>query len=152
MVAGILRFFAPVGSCILCSSVAIMAEGVIFEFFMSKPQFSLDTAQMKDPRTLSYLGIIIGYTIYVSGYIITQVLTPVIANDGGQISDVISIMPLIFGRGFFAALTGGIALPLVILSEHLNIDVAGIKEKLYYSASTITTTFCWAIVLIFYYA
>ncbi|MCK4614085.1 MAG: hypothetical protein KAU14_04710 [Thermoplasmata archaeon] len=152
LVAGILRFFAPVGSCILCSSIAIMAEGVIFELVMSRPIFSLNSLNAKDPRTWAYLGIITGYAIYVSGYIITQVLTPIIAHDGGHILDVVGILPLILGRGFFAAILGGVSLPLVVLSEHLSIDVVKVRKELYYTASTLATTFCWAVVLLIYFS
>ena len=152
LVAGVLRFFAPVGSCLICSSIAIMAEGVIFEIIMGRPAFSFHTTHMKDPRTLTYLGVIVGYTIYVSGYIITQLLTPLVAGDGGQIADVAGILPLIFGRGFFAGLLGGVTLPVATFLPHLNIDVARVRKDVYYSVSTATAGISWAVVLVIYFS
>jgi hypothetical protein len=151
VVAGIMRYFAPVGSFVLCSAIAIVAEGVIFEFIMSRPQFSLATSTMKDPRGLSYLGVIMAYIIFVTGYITTQVLTPVLGSDSGSVFDVVSVLPIIFGAGFFAALLGGVSLPLVVLAPQLDIDVTAVKKELYYGLSTGTSVFCWALLVVIYY-
>ena len=34
IIAGLLRFAAPVGSCVICSSIAIVAEAAVFELVM----------------------------------------------------------------------------------------------------------------------
>ena len=152
MIAGILRFFAPVGSVVICSAIAIMAEGVVFEIIMSRPQFTQGSRFMKEPRSLVYLGIILGYTIFVTGYITTLVLTPVLGSESGSLLDVVSALPLVLGRGFFAALLGGVSMPLAALAPQLDIDIARVKKELYYTISTATSAFCWlAIVVLFYY-
>jgi len=151
VVAGIMRYFAPVGSFVLCSAIAIVAEGAIFEMIMSRPSFNQGSLTMKDPRGLSFLGIIVGYTIFVSGYIITQILTPVVGSDSGSVLDVVAALPIILGSGFFAALLGGLSLPLVILAPQLEIDVAKVKKEIFYTISSGVSAFCWImLVLIFH--
>ena len=49
LVAGMLRFVAPIGSCVICSALAIGAEGLVFEFIYSRP--SLNINKLKDPAT-----------------------------------------------------------------------------------------------------
>lgn len=151
LIAGVLRFFAPVGSCIICSSIAIMAEGVIFEIIMNRPSFSLNRVEMKDVRRLAFLGVIIAYTIYVSGYMITQIMTPLVAGEAVVAADVARVLPLALGRGFFAAFLGGMTMPAVVLSPQLNINVNKVKREYYYTASTATSALCWVIVLVFHF-
>ncbi len=145
VVAGLLRYAAPVGSCVLCSAIAIMAEGVVFELIINRPVFRFGTDRMGDPRTLAYLGVIMGYTIFVTGYIITQILTPILGASTLNMMDVVGILPLILGRGFFAALLGGVSLPLVTLAPQLNIDLSRVRKEIYYPITVTIAALCWLV-------
>lgn len=151
VVAGIMRYFAPVGSFVLCSAIAIVAEGVVFEIIMSRPSFSLAASTIRDPRGLSYLGVITAYFIFVTGYVVTQVLTPIVGSDSGSVFDVVGVLPIILGSGFFAALLGGVSLPLVTLAPQLDVNVADVKKELYYGLTTGASLFCWALLVVIYY-
>ena len=151
VIAGLLRFIAPIGTFVYCSAIAIMAEGVVFEIIMSRKQFSLKAKTMRDPRSLAYLGVIMGYAIFVVGYITTQILTPVVSSGSGSVLDVVDALPIILGRGFFAALLGGVSLPLVVLAPQLSINVARVKKEFYYTASALGSAFSWAVIVYFYY-
>ena len=151
IVAGIMRYFAPVGSFVLCSAIAIIAEGVVFEIIMRRPSFSLSASTMRDPRGLAYLGVTMAYIIFVTGYITTQILTPILGSDSGSVLDVIAVLPIILGSGFFAALLGGVSLPLVVLAPQLDIDIAAVKKEFYYGLSTGASVFCWALLVVIYY-
>ncbi len=59
LVAGALRLFNPFGGCFICSAIAIMAEGLLFDLIWTG--FSLD---LKKPQTLTIqasLGICSAY-------------------------------------------------------------------------------------------
>jgi len=147
-VAGLLRFIAPIGSYVICSALAIAVEGAVFEIIYSRPMFNIN--KIKNTWTLVFLGVISGYVIYVSGYIFTQIMTPVVAGSGFVASDFFAALPLIFGRGFFAALFGGVALPVAMLSKHLEIDVYKVKKEHYYPTLAVTSVCCWALVIVLF--
>ena len=50
LVAGTLRLFNPFGGCFICSAIAIMAEGMIFELVWCR--LSLDLRDLKTPILL----------------------------------------------------------------------------------------------------
>ena len=107
--------------------------------------------KIRDVKTLAYLGIISAYIIFVTGYIFTQITTPIISAGTFHISDLIETMPLILGRGFFAAVAGGACLPAVLLTKHLSIDVSKIERKLYYPTLTAISAYCWILVIFIYH-
>jgi len=148
LVAGLLRFFAPIGTVVICSALAIAAEGIVFEIILLAP--SLNLAKLRRPVPLMSLGVIIGYSVYVAGYLFTHVTTPIASGEAFVAADLMSVLPLGLGRGFFAAVAAGIAMPIVVLSRSLHIDVERVAREHYYPISTIVTVFCWAaFVLIF---
>ncbi len=151
--AGILRFVAPVGTCVLCASIAIMAEGLIFELIVNRKVIlgSINGTQ-RDFRTLAFAGIIGGFLIFSVGYIITQIMTPLV-TEGSLIafSDLVGILPLIAGRGFFAAALGGISMPAVMAVDLVHLDVNKFKKGAYYTASGIVSVACWVIVLLVFF-
>lgn len=152
MVAGILRFLAPVGTCILCAAIAIMVEGLIFEVIINR-KVILESVRGtgRDYRTLVFSGIIIGFTMFSVGYILTQFLTPLF-KEGTIIafSDLWGILPLIFGRAFFAAFLGGIVLPAATLVDLIHIDLSEIKRGAYYTASGLVSAACWIMVVVLF--
>jgi hypothetical protein len=150
LVAGVLRFFAPVGTCILCAAIAIMVEGLIFEAIVNRKVILGSIRGIeRDHRTLVFAGIITGFTMFSIGYILTQVLTPLF-KEGTLIafSDLWGILPLIFGRAFYAALLGGITLPAVALVDLIHLDLNDLRKGAYYTVSGMISAACWILVLV----
>ena len=154
LVAGLLRFWAPVGTCVICSALAIVAEGMVFELIFNRPVFDITRrgAELRNVKTLALLGIVTGFTIYVVGYMFTQVMTPVLTEEAGFVlSNFVGVMPIIIGSGFFAALFGAVALPVAVLAEQLHLDINSIKKEHYYGAVGGISVFCWLFVIAFFY-
>ncbi|MFO7618797.1 MAG: hypothetical protein R6W91_03985 [Thermoplasmata archaeon] len=152
IVAGTLRFWAPVGTCVICSALAIMAEGLVFELIFNRPVFNINrSSNMRSAKTLALVGVIAGFTIYVTGYMFTQIFTPILTAGTFSISNFISVLPLIFGSGFFAAVFGGISTPLAVLAKQLYVNVTTIRKEHYYIAAAGISTFCWVLVFAFFY-
>ena len=154
IVAGLLRFWAPIGTCVICSALAIAAEGLAFELIFNRPAVDFTKSNitvLKDTKVLALVGIIAGYTIYVTGYMFTQIMTPILADGMFSSSNFIAVLPLIIGRGFFAAIFGGIALPVAVRAPLLSLDVNKISTYNYYAATTGISAFCWMFVFAFFY-
>jgi hypothetical protein len=150
LVAGFLRFWAPIGTCVVCSALAIVAESLVFEILFNRPMLSIRELARADRRgamtLLASLGIVAGYSIYVTGYIFTQIMTPLVTGSGFVLSDFASVLPLILGRGFFAALCGAFALPLFVLVRSIDVDVANVGKIDYYVTGLAGAVICWSIV------
>jgi hypothetical protein len=152
IVAGALRFWAPVGTCVICSALAIMAEGLIFELIFNRPVFDINRSpNMKSVRTLALLGITAGFTIYVTGYMFTQIFTPLLTEGAFAPANFVANLPIMIGTGFFAAVFGGISAPLAVLAKQLYVNVTSIKKEHYYAAAAGISTFCWALVFAFFH-
>jgi len=150
IVAGVLRFFAPIGSCVLCAAIAMMVEGLIFELIVNRKVVLRSIRGIeRDYRTLVFAGVVTGFTMFSIGYILTQVLTPLF-KEGILISfsDLWGILPLIFGRAFYAAFLGGIMMPAATTVDRLHLDVNKWKKTIYYPASGAISLFCWIMVLV----
>ncbi|EMR74598.1 hypothetical protein MBGDF03_00307 [Thermoplasmatales archaeon SCGC AB-540-F20] len=143
LVAGTLRLFNPFGGCVICSGIAIMAEGLLFELIWYG--MSLDLKELKTHTMKISMGIISTYCCYVGGYIITQVLTPLISSAGFHLSNLIIFMPQILSSGLLAALIGGITVPLILILK--NIDINRIKDRVYYPTTAAVSILCWSIVI-----
>ena len=142
LVAGGLRLFNPFVGCHLCSAIAIIAEGAIFEIIFYR--ISLDFNELKTTVMKSSMGVITAYSIYVSGYIITQILTPIVSGANFYFENLIVFMPNILGSGLIAAIIGGAVFPLTMLATKLNLTV---KDKMYYQATLVISLICWLIVV-----
>jgi hypothetical protein len=92
----------------------------------------------------SSIGILSAYTLFVSGYIITQILTPIVAGAGFYLENLIVFIPRILAAGILPALIAAITVPIIISTKQLDI---AIKDKLYYPAGISVTIFCWATVI-----
>ena len=153
LVAGLLRYWAPIGTCVICSALAIAAEGLVFELIFNRPVFDIRRSgnTMMNAKTLAFLGVTAGFTIYVTGYMFTQIFTPVITTGAFNFSNFGAVLPLIIGRGFFAAALGGVALPVAVMVKQLHFNFAEIKKEHYYGIASSVTAFCWlAMFAIFY--
>ena len=150
VVAALLRFWSPVGTCVICSALAIAFESLVFEFIFNWKTTTLVKDGQKFKLTVAMLiplGMIAGYTIYVSGYIFTQIMTPVLTAGSFVASDLMNVMPLILGRGFFAAVFGGIALPLAMLVNVPSVDIYRVTDKPYYATMISISAVCWVLVI-----
>ena len=150
IVAATLRFWSPVGTCVICSALAIAFEALVFEFLFSWKATNPVKNSVKFDLTLAMLipmGIVAGYLIYISGYFFTQIMTPILTEGSVVASDIGNVAPLILGRGFFAAMFGGISLPLALKLNIPSIDIYKITSKPYYAATISISVFCWAIVI-----
>jgi hypothetical protein len=142
VIAGTLRLFNPFVGCHICSALAIMAEGAIFEILWYN--ISFDLSELKTITTQVSIGILTSYIVYVGGFTLTQILTPIISGPGFYFENLIAIMPNIFSSGLLPALIGGAVLPAIILIK--NIDFT-IKKRLYYPTTIGVSVLCWFIVV-----
>jgi hypothetical protein len=141
LVAGTLRLFNPMG-CHLCSAIAIIAEGGIFELIWLK--LSSDLRELKPITMQISMGIISGYFVFIFGFIITQILSPIIAGTGFFIENLVLIMPNILADGMIPALIGGIAIPTVLFVNSFNLSI---KDRIYYPTTIGISAICWFIVI-----
>jgi len=142
LVAGALRLFNPFGGCFICSAIAILAEGAIFELIWYG--LSLDLKELNTITMKSSIGILTAYVIYVGGYIITQILTPIISSAGFYLENLIVFLPQIFASGLLAAILGGITVTATLQLREIDITI---KDRLYYPATIGISIFCWLIVI-----
>ncbi len=143
LVAGALRFFNPFGGCFICSAIAIMAEGLLFDLIWTG--FSLDKKETQSLISQTSFGITSAYLVYVGGYIITQILTPVFSSAGFYVENLIVFIPQILASGLLAALLGVATVPAIFSLKKLNIVV---QERLYYPMTIGISAFCWVFVIV----
>lgn len=142
LVAGGLRLFNPFVGCHLCSAIAIMAEGAIFEIIWYK--ISFDFSELKTIIMQSSMGITSAYFIYIGGYIVTQILTPIASGANFYIENLIVFLPRILSIGLIAAVIGGAALPATLLAKKIDVTI---KDRLYYPITIGVSAFCWFLVI-----
>ncbi|MEM0466573.1 MAG: hypothetical protein QXX20_03085 [Candidatus Thermoplasmatota archaeon] len=144
LVAGTLRLLDPFGGCFICSAFAIIAEGALFELIALKISFNLQDLTSKKIQVS--IGIITAYTMYIGGYLITQILTPLLSSAGFSLRNLIVFIPSILARGFIAALLGGCILPMMVFV--LQKQKLSIKDAFYYPATISISVVCWMSVII----
>lgn len=142
VVAGILRIFNPFGGCHLCSALAIMAEGAIFEMIWYSFSFNFDN--LKNITNQVSMGIVTAYLVYVGGYIVTQILTPVVSGVGFYLENLLVFLPRILASGLLTALIGAFVLPSVLQLSRLDLKL---KDALYYPTTFGISAICWIAVL-----
>ena len=143
LVAGALRLFNPFGGCVVCSAIAIAAEGLLFELIWYK--MSLDFSELKTITMKLSMGIVTAYSCYVGGYVITQILTPMVASAGFYVENLIVFMPQILARGLLAAIVGGITVPAIFALKDVNIN--NVKDRIYYPTAVSVSILCWVVVI-----
>jgi hypothetical protein len=142
LVAGSLRMFNPFVGCHLCSALAIMAEGAIFEMIWYS--FSFDFDNMKNITNKVSMGIVTAYTIYVGGYVVTQILTPIVSGVGFYVENLIVFLPRILASGLLPGLIGAFVFPIVLQLSKLDLKI---KDTLYYPTTFGVSAFCWIVVV-----
>lgn len=142
LTAGALRLFNPFGGCQVCSAIALMGEGLLFELIWN--YLATDKlGKLNSLTTKVSMGIFTSYCVFVVGYIITQILTPLVYGSF-YLENFLSMMPQYFARGLPAGLIGGMTIPLVLSLRTLNVTV---KDKLYYPTTLGVTAVCWITVI-----
>jgi len=142
LIAGSLRVFNPFIGCQICSAIAIMAEAMLFEIIFYG--ISTDFKELKNLTMQTSIGIISAYVIFVGGYIVTQVLTPIVAGSGFYLENLIVFMPRILAAGVLPALIATITVPTILMVKKLDLSI---KDRLYYSTAVGITIFCWVTVI-----
>ena len=142
LVAGTLRVFNPFIGCQICSAIAIMAEGALFELIFTT--ISLDFKELKSLTMQSSIGIFSAYIIFVGGYIVTQILTPIVAGAGFYLENLIVFMPKILSGGILPALIATITVPIVISVKKLDLSI---KDRMYYPTTIGISILCWIVVI-----
>ena len=141
LIAGSLRMINPFGGCHLCSALAIMAEGLLFELIF----YGTTTLDFKNLNTWINkigLGIFSTYSIYVGGYIITQILTPLTFGQF-YVSNLIAMMPQYLARGLPVAFIGAVTVPIALSVKEINFSL---KDSYYYPTTLGLSAFCWIFV------
>jgi len=141
-VAGALRLFNPFVGCQICSAIAIMAEGALFELIFYG--ISSDFRELKNLTMQSSIGIFAAYVIFVGGYIFTQILTPIVAGTGFYLENLLATMPKMLAAGLIPALIASITIPLVISVKKLDISI---KNTIYYPTTIGISILCWVLVI-----
>ena len=142
LIAGGLRLFNPFGGCHLCSALAIMAEGMIFELIWNYAA----TKDFKNLKNLSMklsVGIVTAYSVYVGGYIVTQILTPVFST-GFYVGNLLAFIPQILARGLPVALIGGVTIPLTLSLQSVKVPI---KDSIYYPTTIGISCICWILII-----
>ncbi|HVQ00211.1 MAG TPA: hypothetical protein VMT57_01725 [Candidatus Thermoplasmatota archaeon] len=142
LIAGTLRILNPFGGCFLCSAIAIMAEGILFDLLWTG--FSLDARETLTMLNQASFGIAASYVVYVGGYFITQILTPVFTSAGFYLENLIAFIPQILASGLLAALIGVVTVPIAVMMARLDIPL---KDRLYYPITFGVSTLCWLVVI-----
>lgn len=141
-IASALRLTNPFTGCLICSAIAILIEGIVFELIW------YNTFDLRDLRKvdIASLGVVTAYLCYVSGFIATQILTPLLTAMSFNVSDLFAFMPQILAKGLPAGILGAISLPLVSYAR--SYDIRRIKSSLYYPATACITLLCWVIAIV----
>lgn len=143
LVAGTLRLISPFGGCYICSAVAIMAEGALFELLWT--WVSTDHRQLQTLTMQACLGIITGYVVYVGGYTVTQILTPLLSTAGFDPANLLAFTPQILASGLLPAVIAAATVPTVLAARRLPITM---KDSLYYPLTTATAAASWCLVAV----
>ena len=144
LVAGAMRLLNPFGGCHLCSAIAIMAEGAVFELIWLG--VSSQTVENMPLKIKASLGIVTSYGVYVIGYLVTQVLTPVFSSAGFYLSNLVVFIPQILASGLLAAVLGGLTAPLAFSAREFNVST--LANRVYYPLSIGVSALCWAVVIL----
>ena len=139
LVAGGLRWFNPFVGCHICSAIAIVGEALLFELIWYKIK---DVNLLKTVTLQSSMGILSSYSIFVGGYIITQILTPLSVGQF-YLNNLIVLFPEILASGLLAALLGAAIIPIVVKITSLDIQL---EDRLYYPSTIGISLICWCAV------
>ena len=143
LIAGSLRMMNPFAGCHLCSAIAIMAEGMLFELIWNYTT-THNLNSLNDLTAKVSLGVFTAFTVYTGGYIVTQIMTPIVSVGSFQIANLLSFIPYILSKALIVGLIGGISIPIILSSNKLHLSL---KETMYYPATLGISLFCWIAII-----
>jgi hypothetical protein len=82
--------------------------------------------------------------MYSGGYIVTQLLTPLVSIGSVQMANVIMFVPQILARALPVGLLGAITVPFILESKKLHFEI---KETLYYPVTLSVSIICLMIII-----
>jgi len=85
-----------------------------------------------------------GYLLYVGGFIITQILTPVFSTAGFYAENLLSYIPQILAGGLLAALFGAATIPITLKIPDLHLTFS---DRLYLPTTMSISIICWLIII-----
>lgn len=133
LIAATLRYLNPIGgACLLCASIAILVQGLVFEAIWKIPWLKYQSTLMRVS-----MGVISFFSIASISYLATQILTPVLTATF-YLSDLSGVLPKIFAHSLIAGLAGSVVLPATFLDVRVHI-----KEALYYPVAIAIVTVSW---------
>ena len=141
-IAAFMRAFNPFGACILCASIAIFAEAVVFELIWLR----LSNDIIRKPHISASAGITTAYTCFVVGCVVTQVLTPLVATSRFYVENLLAFLPQTLSRALIPALLGSVVLP--VASILTRVDISRIRSSLYYPATLAISALLWLVVVL----
>ena len=137
LVAATLRHLNPIGgACLVCASIAIVLQGVLFELFWTVPWHRYQRVPMRVS-----MGVITFFSVASVSYLATQTLTPALTATF-HASDLAGVIPKIFAHGLVAGVAGSVALPFA--AADLQVTVS---DRLYYPVAAALTAVCWMAVV-----
>ncbi len=143
LIAGSLKIFDPFCvTCMVCSGIAIAAEAAIFEIIFYKLE-KIDFTNLKTITTQASLGIFSAYTIFIGGYIVTQILTP-LSQNSFYLANLFVKIPGILSSGLIAAFAGAFTIPVLLQTKRLDLQI---KDRLYYPTTIGISAFCWIVLI-----
>jgi hypothetical protein len=147
LVAAALMAFNPLGGCVICSVIAVAAEGAVFELVWFTFSSNIEKEESIIIKTCA--GIVTAYTCYTFAYVMSQIVTPLFFSDATlRLGDLAVLIPTILSKGLVAGLIGGIVFPAVALVK--KIGVSFIRSRKYYPLCSIAAATCWIVVIIIY--
>jgi hypothetical protein len=147
LVAAALMAFNPLGGCVICSVIAVVAEGAVFELVWFTFSSNIEKAESTSIKICA--GIVTAYACYTLAYVMSQIVTPLFFSDAKlRLGDLAVLIPTILSKGLVAGLIGGVVFPAVAFVKQ--IGASFIRSRKYYSLCSIAAATCWIVVIIIY--
>jgi len=144
LIAAALLSVNPLGGCIICSVIAIVVEGAVFELVWLV--FSPDIEKAGSIGIKVCAGIVTAYACYAFAYFMGQTVTPLLfLNAKLQFGNLAVFVPNILSRGLVAGLIGGVVFPAAASVKQ--IGVSFLRSRQYYSVGSIASATCWIVVI-----
>ena len=142
MVAGLLRLTNPFTGCLICSAISIVSEGIIFEAIWYK---LFDLREFRRPATIASMGMITSYLCYIGGFLVTQVLTPIVSSVAFNPNDLVAFLPQILARGLPAGILG--IFSILAIDRVRSYDISKLKSRFYYPVTISLAVVCWILTI-----
>ena len=142
MVAGLLRLTNPFTGCLICSAISIVSEGIIFEAIWYK---LFDLREFRRPTTIASMGMITSYLCYIGGFLVTQVLTPIVSSVAFNPNDLVAFLPQILAKGLPAGILG--IFSILAIDRVRSYDISKLKSRFYYPVTISLAVVCWILTI-----